>query len=115
MDSAKYTLASPLKNAGPYVYSDGSKAENWDKVYPGTSTMRYSIEHSINVAALNTITDIGPQTAYDYLINFGFSTLVNYDNDNFPGMTDVLPSTALGGITRGVYNIELSAAYATIA
>ena len=77
--------------------------------------MRYSIEHSINVAALNTITDIGPQTAYDYLINFGFSTLVNYDNDNFPGMTDVLPSTALGGITRGVYNIELTAAYATIA
>jgi len=115
LDSAKYTLASPLKNAGPYVYSDGSKAENWDKVYPGTSTMRYSIEHSINVAALNTITDIGPQTAYDYLINFGFSTLVNYDNDNFPGMTDVLPSTALGGITRGVYNIELTAAYATIA
>ena len=30
-------------------------------------------------------------------------------------MTDVLPSTALGGITRGVYNIELTAAYATIA
>ena len=77
--------------------------------------MRYSIEHSINVAALNTITDIGPQTAYDYLINFGFTTLVNYDNDNFPGMTDVPPSTALGGITRGVYNIELTAAYATIA
>lgn len=115
LDSAKYTLASPLKNAGPYVYSDGSTAENWDKVYPGTSTLRYSIEHSINVAALNTITDIGPQTAYDYLLNFGFTTLVNYDNDNYPGMTDVLPSTALGGITRGVYNIELTAAYASIA
>ena len=115
LDSAKYTLASPLKNAGPYVYSNGDKAENWDKVYPGTSTLRYSIEHSINVAALNTITDIGPQTAYDYLLNFGFTTLVNYDNDNYPGMTDVLPSTALGGITRGVYNIELTAAYASIA
>ncbi len=115
LDSSKYTLATPLKNDGPYVYSNGDKAENWDKVYPGTSTVRYSIEHSINVAALNTITDIGPQTAYDYLQNFGFTTLVNYDNDNFPGMTDVLPSTALGGITRGVYNIELTAAYATIA
>ena len=115
LDSSKYTLATPLKNDGPYVYSNGDKAENWDKIYPGTSTVRYSIEHSINVAALNTITDIGPQTAYDYLQNFGFTTLVNYDNDNFPGMTDVLPSTALGGITRGVYNIELTAAYATIA
>ncbi len=115
LDSCGYTLATPIKDEGPYVYANGDKAENWDKKYLGSARLRYAIEHSMNVCALNTITAITPQTAYDYLRNFGFTTLVNYDNDKYPGMTDVLPSTALGGITRGVYNMELTAAYAAIA
>lgn len=30
-------------------------------------------------------------------------------------MSDIAQATALGGITRGVYNIEMTAAYAAIA
>ena len=50
----------------------------------------------MNVCALNTLTDIGFQTGYDYLKNFGFTTLVNFDDDNYPGFTDVQAATALG-------------------
>ena len=69
----------------------------------------------MNVCAVRTLTEtVGLEKGYQYLQKFGFTTLVNNDPD-YPGMTDVAQSTALGGITRGVYNIEMTAAYAAIA
>ena len=115
LDACGYTLATSIDDKGPYTYANGETAENWDKIYLGSARMRYAIEHSMNVCALNTLTAIGPQTGYDYLLKFGFTTLVNYDNENYEGYTDVAPATALGGITRGVYNLEMTAAYAAIA
>lgn len=114
LDSAGYTLGTTIMDE-PYKYIGGKAVNNWDNRYIGPTRMRYAIEHSMNVCAVRTLTDIGLQTGYDYLLNFGFTTLVNYDNDNFPGFTDVAQPTALGGITRGVYNIEMTAAYAAIA
>jgi penicillin-binding protein 1A len=114
LDSAGYTLASTILDE-PYKYTTGAVVNNWDRVYIGETRVRYAIEHSMNVCAVKTLTDIGLQTGYDYLQNFGFTTLVNFDNDNFPGFTDVAQATALGGITRGVYNLEMTAAYAAIA
>lgn len=115
LDACGYTLASPLENKGPYDYGDGRVAENYDRQYPGTSTMRYSIEHSINVAALNTFTAIGFQTGFDYLKNFGLSTIVESEEINGKIYTDLAAPTAIGGITHGVYNLEMTAAYAAIA
>lgn len=114
LDSAGYTLATKIDDA-PYKYTNGKPVNNWDKQYIGQTRVRYAILHSMNVCAVKTLTAIGPQMGYDYLLNFGFTTLVNYDNDNFPGFTDVAQPLALGGITRGVYNLEMTAAYAAIA
>ncbi|MGC4019176.1 MAG: PBP1A family penicillin-binding protein [Muricomes sp.] len=114
LDSAGYTLASTILDE-PYQYASGATVNNWDHIYIGNTRVRYAIEHSMNVCAVKTLTDIGLQTGYDYLQNFGFTTLVNFDNDNYPGFTDVAQATALGGITRGVYNLEMTAAYAAIA
>ena len=36
-------------------------------------------------------------------------------NPDYPGYSDIQQVTAIGGITRGVYNMEMTAAYATIA
>lgn len=58
------------------------------------------------MVTVKTLTDISPQTGYDYLTNFGFTTLTE---------DDIVQSLALGGITQGVTNLELTAAYATIA
>ena len=116
IDSCGYTLATTIDDDGPFTYANGvDTAKNWDKNYIGPTTVRHAIAHSINTCALKTLTAIGPKTGYDYLLNFGFTTLVNFDNDNFPGYTDVQQSTALGGITRGVTNLEMTAAFAAIA
>ena len=49
----------------------------------------------------------------DYLLDFGFTTLIPSTDEN--GHTDVNQSLCLGGITKGVTNLELTAAYAAIA
>lgn len=114
LDSGKYTLASTILDE-PYAYADGKPVNNWDNKYIGNTRVRYAIEHSMNICAVKTLTDIGLQTGFDSLLNFGFTSLVNYDDPNYPNYTDVAQATALGGITRGVYNLEMTAAYAAIA
>lgn len=108
----KYTLASLIEDS-PYTYSDGTPVNNWDGKYIGQATVRYAILHSMNVCAVRTLTDIGIDTGMKYLENFGFTTLVSKEDD--PAHNDYNQSTALGGITNGVYNIELTAAYAALA
>ena len=108
------TLATTIKDE-PYRYASGQQVNNWDGRYIGEARVRYAIEHSMNVCAVRTLTEtVGLEKGYQYLQKFGFTTLVNNDPD-YPGMTDVAQSTALGGITRGIYNIEMTAAYAAIA
>lgn len=116
IDACGYTLASSLNDSGPFQYPGSTnKAENWDKIYLGSARLRYAIEHSMNVCALNTFQDITPELGYEYLLNFGFTTLVDGTDEDYPGYSDIQLATALGGITRGIYNIEMTAAYAAIA
>ena len=62
------------------------------------------------------MTYIKPQLGYDYLENFGFTTIVDREvQSNGQVFTDIQQATALGGITHGVTNLELNAAYAAIA
>lgn len=105
LDTAGMTLAT-VQDDAPYTYSNGTPLKNYDNSYRGFTTLRYAITKSINVVTVKTLTDISPQVGYDYLQNFGFTTLVQ---------DDIVESLSLGGITKGVTNLELTAAYATIA
>lgn len=105
LDTAGMTLAT-VQDDAPFSYSNGTSLRNYDNSYGGFTTIRYAITKSINVVTVKTLTDISPQTGYDYLQNFGFTTLTQ---------DDIVQSLALGGITQGVTNLELTAAYATIA
>lgn len=68
------------------------------------------------MSAQSTLTEVvTPKLGYQYLLDFGFTTLVDGTDENYPGKTDIIQSMALGGITRGVYNLEMTAAYAAIA
>lgn len=92
----------------PYKYKNGKEVNNWDNKYIGATTVRYAIEHSMNVCAVRTLTEVvGEEKGYEYLLDFGFTTLTDEDKTS--------QAKALGGITKGVYNIELTAAYAAIA
>lgn len=116
LDSAGMTLAS-VQDDTEYYYSNGRKVSNWySSGYKGLCTLRYGIEQSLNIVAVKTITDITPQLGFNYLKSFGFTTLVERRETASGGVeSDVIQALALGGITDGVENIELNAAYAAIA
>ena len=116
LDAAGYTLASTQVDE-PYNYANGRPVKNWySDGYKGICTFRYGIEQSLNIVAVKTITDITPQLGFDYLLNFGFSTLVERRTEsNGSVSSDITQALALGGLTDGVTNLELTAAYATIA
>lgn len=116
LDAAGYSLASTQVDE-PYNYANGRPVSNWySDGYRGICTFRYGIEQSLNIVAVKTITDITPQLGFDYLLNFGFSTLIERRTES-NGMvsSDITQALALGGLTDGVTNLELTAAYATIA
>ena len=89
----------------PVTYG-GWSPKNWDGKYIGPTTARMGIWHSMNVLAVKTFTMVGAETAYDYLLDFGFTTIDERDK---------AATTALGGLTQGVSVLEETAAYASIA
>lgn len=100
---------------GPFAYTDngtqGRLVKNWDKntPYRGWTTLREAITRSMNIMAVKTITDVTPTTAMDFLLKFGFTSLVQEGAN-----ADYNQAAALGGLTNGVSNLELTAAYAAI-
>ncbi len=116
LDSAGLTLATVFTDS-PFTYSSGRPVANWyGDNYKGICSLRYGIEQSLNIIAVKTLTTISPQLGFDYLENFGFSTLVSRREEaDGTIVSDIGQALALGGITDGVTNMELNAAYATIA
>jgi len=100
----------------PYRYSNGRPVNNWYSGYRGTVTVKKAIAQSMNVCAVKTLTEITPQLGYEYLCNFGITTLVDKRVEKDGSVSsDINQPLALGGITDGVTNLEMTAAYATIA
>ncbi len=115
LDTSGYTLASLVKDE-PYAYFNGTPVKNWwGESYKGDVTIRKAIEQSMNIVAVKVLTDITPQLGFNYLKNFGITTLEDGTNPDKPGFSDIQQATALGGITNGVINSEMTAAYAAIA
>ena len=118
LDSGGFTLATVLNDA-PFVYYDGSPVRNWysnsSTPYRGLMSIREGIYNSLNIIAVKTITHITPQLGYDYLENLGFTTLEIAKEVNGQIFSDIQQTLALGGLTNGVTNMELNAAYACIA
>lgn len=115
LDSAGQTLAT-VYNDAPFNYDDGTPVKNWYKTgYRGIKSIREAIRQSMNIIAVKTETVITPQLGYDYLLNFGFTTLTNGVVINGKTYTDVNQTLALGGLTYGVTPYEMNAAYAAIA
>lgn len=115
LDSAGLTLADVFVDS-PFNYDSGRPVSNWySSGYRGICSLREGIADSLNIIAVKTLTFIGPRTGYDYLLNFGFTTLTDGEEIGGKIYSDVAQPLALGGITHGVTNLELNAAYAAIA
>lgn len=106
IDTGQMTIAS-VEDDAPYSYTNGTPLKNYNNKYLGFTSIREAITQSINVVTVKTLTDIGIDTGYHYLVDrFGFTTMSDRDHNE---------ALALGGITNGVKNLELTAAFASIA
>lgn len=117
LDSAGKTLATTYLDAA-FNYADGTPVKNWYSGYGrygNICSIRLAIKQSLNIVAVKNLTVITPQLGYDYLLNFGFTTLTDGVMIGGQWKTDVIQSQALGGLTYGVSPFELNAAYASIA
>ena len=107
LDTCGATLSTVYYDA---PYTVGQKTfRNWyaKKGYMGYSTIRDGIVYSMNIVAVRCMMEtVTPQLGVEYARNFGITSLTE---------TDYNAATALGGITNGVSNLELTGAYAAIA
>lgn len=91
-------------------YTLGTKTfKNWYRQgkYQGYANIRSGIIFSMNIVAVRCLVEtVTPQLGVEYAKNLGITSLTS---------NDLNPATALGGITDGVSNLELTAAYAAIA
>ncbi len=115
LDSCDKTLATTIDDE-PYTLKNGQVLRNANKQYNGTTTLREGIKRSINVVAVKLSDEITQELGYEYCEKFGITTLVKNKTINGEIFDDSTSQTlALGGITEGVYNYEMCAAYASIA
>ncbi len=106
LEEGDITLATHIEDE-EYSYENGTPLRNSDNQYHGSVSVRQAIRNSYNIPAVKVLTDITPAAGFEYLQKLGFTTL---DEE-----MDVIQPLALGGITNGVSNLELTAAYAAIA
>lgn len=78
LDAGGKSLSS-MQNDEPFSYSNGTPLKNYDGYYRGMTTYREAITHSINVVTVKALDEIGINTGFSYLKDFGFSTLVEAD------------------------------------
>lgn len=117
LDTSGFTLANVMDDA-PYKYPGTNKrVKDWDSLgYKGLTSLRQGIVDSVNIVTVKTFQKVTPQTGFDYLLNLGFTTLVDRrETSDGQIYSDIQLPTALGGLTDGVTNVELTAAYAAIA
>ncbi len=93
----------------PYTVGSKTFRNWWNSGYGfvGYSSIREGIIYSMNIVAVRCLMEtVTPQLGIEYAENMGITSLVK---------DDLGAATALGGLTKGVSNLELTAAYATIA
>lgn len=112
------TLATTFEDT-PYKYPNGQPLYNYDHAYHGTVSIRTAIQQSYNIPTVKAMEELTPALGVEYLKKFGFTSILDTQVEIPAGSgqyhSDVNLPTALGGITKGVCNLELTAAYAAIA
>ena len=117
IDGAGLTLASVQDDVQYYYPGTGKEVINWyGSNFRGLQSIRTGIYNSLNIVAVKTLEQIGASLGFEYLEKLGFSTLVrSKKSEDGTVYSDINLALALGGLTNGVTNLELTAAYASIA
>lgn len=106
LDACGATLGSVYYDA-PYTVGNKTFRNWWGSDYKGYHSIRDGIVYSMNIIALRCLDEtVKPQLGVEYSERFGITSLQP---------ADTTLSLALGGLTKGVSNLELTGAFATIA
>ena len=108
MELNKANLATRMTD-DEYFYSNSAPVHNIDDLHYGNMRLRDAIVMSNNVIAVKLLTTLTPNVCFDYLLQLGFTSLVKSPDG------DLQQPLALGGLSQGVNNLELTASYAAIA
>lgn len=116
IDLGVINIATPIDDA-PYYYSGADRklvSNNNVGEFQGLMNVRKALENSQNVPAVKVLTAITPEVGFSYLQKMNFQTIISKENA-VNGHHDVVQALALGGMTYGVYNIDMCGAYGAIA
>lgn len=92
----------------PFEYN-GWKPQNWYRGFKGNVTMRQAVTQSMNIPAIKTVLSVGIETSFDFAKNkLGLKSLDDVNDKN-------LSPLSLGGLTKGVSVLDLTAAYGAFA
>lgn len=97
----------------PQVYNiNGSTwvPKNYDNKYRGLISMRTAAQYSINVWTVKMLNQVGIMDGLNMAQNLGISSIVTNGKYNDQGL-----SLGLGGLTKGVSPLEITAAYGAFA
>ncbi len=104
---AAYGPAIEYLNKGPAsVIDDAPREGGWPQNYGsyyGLVTMRFALQHSLNVVAVKLMEEVGPDKAVEFTKKLGFDRV------------DPYLSSAIGALKYGVSPLQMAAAYAAFA
>ena len=116
-----FTAASPILDL-PMITDGKVWPNNVYTGFKGITTLRESLIYSINVSSARTLKKIGIPTSLKYLKLLGIINEDDPSRDNFIEASENkthndenLASLALGGMTKGVSPLDMTAAYSAIA
>lgn len=117
-----YTAASPIDDV-PYYVNGELWPKNWYRDgYRGIYTIRRAVEQSANVPSVKMVESIGIGNSMEYLKKMGIISTTKPESDSFitaaesPAANDEnLSSLGLGGMTKGLTPLEVTAAFGAIA
>ena len=96
-----YTAASTVVDS-----KEPDGPSNASERYAGSMTLRAAVEQSKNTVAYKLFREVTPQNGLSRLLDMHFSSIVE---------DDYTLAASLGGLTKGVSSLEMTAAYAALA
>ena len=110
------TLSTVIQDI-PFTYN-GTTIRNWwaSDLWMGNCNARQALIYSMNVISARVfLNTVGIETGFEYLENFGISSLVRSEEVGGKIYTDLGPALSIGAMTKGANLLDVTGAYATIA
>ena len=105
-----YITASSVINDEPLTLNGKTWPLNSYSGFRGPMTLRTAVQQSVNVVAVKVFRQIGVNYSVEMLKKNGITSIVEEGS-----MSDMNEALALGGMTKGISPLELTAAYETFA